>query len=124
MLNTTTRAGLPAGAIAERLLAREAELRALLQGSVPAAADAAAEVSDFKDAAGDEAAAAVTDAQAAQAAHELEQVMAAVRRLQDGSYGECTGCGAVIDPRRLQALPATPYCTACQEAREHAGSAQ
>lgn len=118
-MNTTPLTAASSEATAELLLAREAELRALLDnGAAAGAADASAEVTDFKDAAAEEADAEVRDAQAGHAAHELEQVQAALRRLQGGSYGQCVECGAAIDPRRLQALPATPCCTACQTAQE------
>ena len=47
-----------------------------------------------------------------------QQVEAALRRIDEGSYGECTGCGEEIDTRRLDALPESPMCVACQGSRE------
>jgi DnaK suppressor protein len=106
----------------EHLLAqRERELCDILHAreAVREWGGGAAEISDFKDIAGGDTQAAVDEVQAELAAHELEQVLAARRRLQDRRYGECVDCGEPIDLRRLCALPATPYCTSCQEAHEH-----
>jgi len=106
----------------ELLLARENALRAVLDHTIAHAtqADDTREVSDFKDAAGEQSLSSVDDAQADHAAHELKMVAAALRRIDDGTYGDCLDCGDPIDLRRLTALPATPYCTSCQSAREHA----
>jgi DnaK suppressor protein len=45
----------------------------------------------------------------------LEQVRAALQRIDDKSYGECIDCGRVIERARLEAVPWTPYCLADQE---------
>jgi DnaK suppressor protein len=105
------------------LAKREAELRAILHATGDVAEHTSdvsnGEVVDFKDMATEETQAVVEQAKAGHAAEELEQMIAARRRLQDGSYGECLDCGEEIDVRRLMALPATPYCTACQAIHEH-----
>ena len=44
---------------------------------------------------------------------ELRRVEAALQRIDEGTYGECVRCGDLIDPRRLEADPATPICHAC-----------
>lgn len=111
-------------AVATRLAARGDELRALLQQSTRAPEDSQAEVTDFKDAADQETRAVVDEVAMAHAAAELDQVVAALRRLREGSYGECQDCGEPIDERRLAALPATPFCTDCQVQREHAVAAR
>jgi RNA polymerase-binding transcription factor DksA len=41
---------------------------------------------------------------------DLTDVEGALARLDDGTYGTCTVCGAQIAPARLEAMPATPYC--------------
>lgn len=43
----------------------------------------------------------------------------ALSRLNDGTYGECMMCGQPIGPKRLEAVPWTPYCIACQEKIEN-----
>jgi DnaK suppressor protein len=44
------------------------------------------------------------------------RIEAALRRLQDGSYGSCCSCGEDITPARLEADPSAPFCTECQQA--------
>jgi DnaK suppressor protein len=46
---------------------------------------------------------------------QLGLVRLALERLRDGSFGECLNCGQSIGEKRLEALPWTPYCIACQE---------
>jgi DnaK suppressor protein len=50
---------------------------------------------------------------------QLRLVRQALNRVQDGSYGECQHCGEEIGPKRLEALPWTPYCIDCQEKIEN-----
>ena len=106
----------------QRLAQREAELRAILRSADDMPRDAgeaeAHEVTDFKEMASEESLSVVDEAQAMQAAVELEQVLSAQQRLADQRYGQCLDCDQPIDLRRLEALPATPYCTACQAIRE------
>ena len=40
----------------------------------------------------------------------LEQINAALDRIEDGTYGTCAKCGKAIDPRRLDAEPAALLC--------------
>lgn len=42
---------------------------------------------------------------------ELEQIGAALARMQSGEYGTCAVCGKPIPFERLQAVPYSPYCT-------------
>jgi DnaK suppressor protein len=58
----------------------------------------------------------------------LRQVKAALRRIQDGSFGVCIECESQISPKRLAALPWAVRCIQCesaadQVAREMADSA-
>jgi RNA polymerase-binding transcription factor len=50
--------------------------------------------------------------------HEIVEIDAALRRLAEGTYGTCEGCGESIAEARLQALPATRFCLACAQAQE------
>ncbi len=50
--------------------------------------------------------------------HALDEVDEALARLDDGTYGDCIGCGAQISPDRLDAIPAASCCLACQSSRE------
>lgn len=103
---------------AQRLRLRERELRTALHAAGPAQDDHLPEVQDFKDVAAEESRAWLDEAAYAHAAEELSQVLAAQRRVDDGTYGLCEDCGEAIDQRRLLVLPATRYCTACQAIHE------
>jgi len=48
----------------------------------------------------------------------LRQVKGALARVADGSYGICMHCEEEIKPKRLDAVPWTKYCIACQEAAD------
>lgn len=48
----------------------------------------------------------------------LEDVRRALKKFEDGTYGLCESCGAVIDLARLEALPAARYCVRCQSRLE------
>ncbi len=43
----------------------------------------------------------------------LTEVERALQKLEEGSYGKCDDCGQPIDPLRLEAKPAAPYCINC-----------
>jgi len=45
----------------------------------------------------------------------LRNVRGALRRLDDGSYGTCIRCEEEINPKRINAVPWTPFCITCQE---------
>jgi DnaK suppressor protein len=45
----------------------------------------------------------------------LRNVRAALRRIDDGSYGVCLHCEEEINPKRLHAVPWAPFCIQCQE---------
>ena len=50
----------------------------------------------------------------------LNKVNQALRRLEDGLYGNCFECGDEIAAPRLRALPFAVRCKDCEEARETA----
>jgi DnaK suppressor protein len=45
----------------------------------------------------------------------LRNVHAALRRVDDGSFGVCLHCDEDISPKRLAALPWAAFCIHCQE---------
>lgn len=49
---------------------------------------------------------------------ELRDVESALKKLDDGTYGQCEACGESIDPERLAALPAARYCVNDQSRAE------
>ena len=44
---------------------------------------------------------------------QLAGIEAALRRVDDGSYGRCESCGQPIAPERLAARPTATRCVAC-----------
>lgn len=44
------------------------------------------------------------------------EVAEALRRLDDGAYGKCESCGALVAAERLDALPYARYCIKCADA--------
>lgn len=50
----------------------------------------------------------------------LDLIEAAIERVEDGTYGTCSGCGGTIPKLRLNAIPYTPVCIKCAEAQEGA----
>lgn len=48
----------------------------------------------------------------------LRLIEAALSRIESGSFGVCVGCAEQIQPRRLEAIPWTQFCLACQEELE------
>ena len=49
---------------------------------------------------------------------ELRAIDAAVKKLEEGTYGACEGCGQPIPKARLKALPFTKLCVRCKELEE------
>lgn len=49
---------------------------------------------------------------------ELEEMDAALRRLEDGLYGVCSVCEEDIDEQRLKAMPFATTCVRCKGAEE------
>jgi DnaK suppressor protein len=45
----------------------------------------------------------------------LREVRAALRRIDEGTYGICVECQEPISPKRLAAVPAAAMCIRCQE---------
>lgn len=52
--------------------------------------------------------------------HTLRSINEALRRIDEGTYGECASCGEHIEIKRLQARPTTTLCLACKEEEEKA----
>ncbi|MHB1987023.1 MAG: TraR/DksA family transcriptional regulator [Acidimicrobiales bacterium] len=43
----------------------------------------------------------------------LDDVVKAIHKLDEGTYGTCERCGQTISPARLDAKPASAYCIDC-----------
>jgi RNA polymerase-binding transcription factor len=48
----------------------------------------------------------------------LREVVAALAKIDDGSFGSCERCGEPIAEKRLDAVPFTRYCINCQRLAE------
>jgi len=48
----------------------------------------------------------------------LDQIEAALERIEDGGYGKCEECGGPIKKSRLKIIPYAAYCIKCAEANE------
>jgi DnaK suppressor protein len=48
----------------------------------------------------------------------LSDIDSALRRIDDGTYGNCTNCDKEIAPARLEARPWATLCIDCQRSRE------
>lgn len=93
------------------LKSRRAELIAELTG-IESQLDAEPP-KDWEDRASERQGDEVLEAMGAHDSAELRQIDAALLRLAAGEYGACVKCGAEIAPKRLDALPATPFCAGC-----------
>ena len=45
----------------------------------------------------------------------LREVRSALRRIESGTFGICSGCEENINPKRLAAIPWAQFCITCQE---------
>jgi DnaK suppressor protein len=48
----------------------------------------------------------------------LKEVQAALKRVEEGSYGTCLRCEEEIPEKRMKAVPWAAYCVPCQETIE------
>lgn len=48
----------------------------------------------------------------------LHQIEVALRKIDNGTYGECEECGEEIGRKRMQAYPRARYCITCKEEME------
>lgn len=48
----------------------------------------------------------------------LDQIDGALKRIEDGSYGECEACGVKIPEPRLAAIPYAAQCVQCASQQE------
>ena len=48
----------------------------------------------------------------------LDQIEAAIERIEDGSYGRCEECGEKIPKARLDAIPYAALCVRCASQEE------
>lgn len=61
---------------------------------------------------------AMAKATEARASRQIQRIHAALRRIDEGTYGDCVRCEEPIAVGRLQADPATLMCIGCAEQSE------
>jgi DnaK suppressor protein len=100
--------------IREQLMARRAALLARYQGALERAEEElAVPAHELVDVASNQWDAQLLSVMSEADAQILENVIAAIRRLDAGSYGFCAVCDAPIEPARLRALPEAVECVDC-----------
>lgn len=50
-------------------------------------------------------------------AHELDELEAALERIDKGTYGTCQMCGGAVGRQRLRAIPEARFCIDCVSTR-------
>jgi DnaK suppressor protein len=105
-------------ALAHRLQVLRAALRDQREAGQRSHEPAAAEVHDLKDEAFAGQLSNLTGLAREQMQSEMSAVQAALRRIDEGSYGRCEDCEQEIGRERLLAQPAAPRCLACQQRAE------
>jgi RNA polymerase-binding protein DksA len=105
-----------------RLAELRADIHAAEQERRDSAASVAPEVGDRKDEAAQRQGSELAAAQEQRDRDEMTQVVAALHRLDTGTYGDCIDCGEPIPLKRLLAQAAAERCAPCQSAREHAAA--
>jgi RNA polymerase-binding transcription factor len=73
---------------------------------------------DPLDASADRARTEVSEVLAAAATQALEDIEAALTRMEAGTYGRCERCHEHIPPERLEAVPQARLCMSCQRRAE------
>ncbi len=49
---------------------------------------------------------------------ELDEIEAALRRIDEGNYGRCEACGGPMGLQRIRAIPEARFCLSCSGQRE------
>lgn len=50
--------------------------------------------------------------------HVIEEIDAALERIEEGTYGTCVRCGSTIAEERLEAMPYATKCIECKRLEE------
>jgi RNA polymerase-binding transcription factor len=108
---------------AQQLRDREAQLRSeLLAGQARASRETferlAGEAPDRGDSSVAQTTADIVSAERQRDSDELVEVLAALERIEAGTYGICMACGEPIGVERLRALPTARYDIRHEEANE------
>jgi DnaK suppressor protein len=105
------------------LIMRRDALRTALAGDLSLLKELRAQTAgDMVDAALDSAQDEISSQLAEVESRELASIENALRRMKEGKFGVCEGCGNHIPMARLNALPYATLCIECQREAEKYGS--
>ncbi len=90
----------------ELLLSRRSSLA---RAAAPAPADPARSWVDWE---------ALSEEHSRQRQAELEEIEAALQRIEQGRYGSCQACGGPVGLQRLRAIPEARFCLGCSGQRD------
>ena len=91
---------------------------AVLKGEIPAPGDDQGYSFDPADAGANLSETDRTEAVLHSAQRQRGKVEAALRRMKEGTYGQCVDCGKPVPEGRLEARPETNLCIRCKEDQE------
>ncbi len=110
--------------IRDALVQQRQRLLSVMRSTRAQMADKAIGLADVSDQAsegyGDELAVGLMAIEAAQ----IEDIDAALVRIDEGTYGVCTDCGKLVPKKRLEVLPFALRCLPCEGAKEHRARTQ
>lgn len=102
--------------IRKSLEARQRDLRhGLAQARREMLAESANQVMDEGDRANASLARETDVNQKARKRASLDEIDAALRRISEGTFGQCLNCEQEINAQRLEAIPWVRFCITCQE---------
>lgn len=96
----------------QQLLTRLGELDSRFR-HIDAELDSHAEIKDWDDLATEREGDEVLEGIGHSGQQEVARILAALKRIDAGNYGQCTVCGEKISEERLDLLPDTPFCRNC-----------
>jgi len=104
----------------KQLEGRQAELRKIVASTEQDGREAdVGSAQDLADRAANAYAKEFLFSQSANERNQLQMVEGALERIKEGMFGQCVACGNPINAKRLEAVPWTRYCIACQEKIEN-----
>jgi RNA polymerase-binding protein DksA len=68
---------------------------------------------DFEERASEREGDEVLESLGAASVNEIRMIQAALKRIEEGTYGECVNCGEDIAQKRLEAVPHAARCVRC-----------
>jgi DnaK suppressor protein len=102
----------------QAMMERRAAIQRVLQSNLKASREDFQPAVEVVERASDDAAGDLAAGLAEIESGELVQINEALRKMEDGTYGQCQGCGKPIPQKRLQIVPFAIRCVECERSRE------